>query len=70
MTPELVINDYIQCIWENSKNFRRTWKLKHISDMNYYFKDTAQGNITITNKEKLTSQIESGYYGIIKNTES
>lgn len=70
MTPELVINDYIQCIWENSKNFRRTWKLKHISDMNYYFKDTAQGNITITNKEKLTSQIGSGYYGIIKNTES
>lgn len=59
------IHDYLQCIWENSKNFRRTWKLIHISDMNYYFRDTGDGSVTAINKEKMHTQIETGYYGVI-----
>jgi hypothetical protein len=60
------IHDYIQCIWENSNNFRRTWKLIHVSDMNYYFRDTGDGSVTAINKDKMNSQIETGYYAVIK----
>ncbi len=59
------IHDYLQCIWENSNNFRRTWKLIHVSDMNYYFRDTGDGRVGIMNKDKLHSQIETGYYAVI-----
>jgi hypothetical protein len=59
------IHDYLQCIWENSNNFRRTWKLIHVSDMNYYFRDTGDGSVGIMNKDKLHSQIETGYYAVI-----
>ena len=60
------IHDYLQCIWENSNNFRRTWKLIHVSDMNYYFRDTGDGSVGVMNKDKLHSQIETGYYAVIK----
>jgi hypothetical protein len=60
------IHDYLQCIWENSNNFRRTWKLIHVSDMNYYFRDTGDGSVTAINKDKMNSQIETGYYAVIK----
>ena len=59
------IHDYLQCIWENSNNFRRTWKLIHISDMNYYFRDTGDGRVTVINKDKMHNQIETGYYAVI-----
>lgn len=62
---KLCVHDYIQCIWENSNNFRRTWKLIHISDMNYYFRDTGDGSVGIMNRDKFHSHIETGYYGII-----
>lgn len=62
---KLCVHDYIQCIWENSKNFRRTWKLIHISDMTYYFRDTSDGSVDSMNRDKFHFKIESGYYGII-----
>jgi len=60
------VHDYLQCIWENSNNFRRTWKLIHVSDMNYYLRDTGDGSVTAINKDKMNSQIETGYYAVIK----
>jgi hypothetical protein len=34
--------------------------------MNYYFRDTGDGRVGIMNKDKLHSQIETGYYAVIK----
>ncbi len=64
--PPIKIHDYIQCVWENSNNFRRTWKLTHISDMYYYFRDTGMGKVTQINKDQFHSQMESGYYSVLQ----
>lgn len=63
------IHDLIRCIWQNSKNLNRIWKLMHISNMYYYFRDVGEGTLTIINKEQFHSYLESGYYAIIQMNE-
>jgi hypothetical protein len=33
--------------------------------MNYYFRDTGDGRVTVINKDKMHIQIETGYYAVI-----
>ena len=63
------IHDYVQCIWETNKNFRKTWKLVHISDMYYYFRDNSDGVVGKINQDQFHSQVENGYYTILQQNQ-
>jgi hypothetical protein len=52
-----------------NKNFRKTWKLVHISDMYYYFRDNSDGTVGKINQDQFHSQVESGYYTILQQNQ-
>lgn len=62
----LNIHSFIACIWVNSPDLNRVWKLIHISEMYYYFRDIQSGDVMRKNQDKFHSQIETGYYAVIQ----